>query len=721
MVRAPSPGLPHMLRRLPVCLLAALLLLPSCRKRAGGSAAAGAAAPAVPIAAATTAPPVGLLSSRTGSPVHWQHWEPAVLKQAAELKRPVLAVIASGRYPGCVEILDEIDKDPALAKRLNTEFVPVLVELELSSEAGLAATVLSQEIRNPVAFPFLLVLSPEGNEISWRPLQPETGSKLRDTINGSLDIVTTIWSGGPDFVMNDSRKKHEARLDLLQKPDPSPASPAERDALVGRGLRQLASLYEPDTGVMSGAGGLLPVGILQCLASASLNPDLPPDLSKRSREIVAALSGIVLSSPMVDALDGGVYSSRRSNNWTLPVLNRTCSCQARTARALVTLYRATRDRQALEVALGVVKFAEQQYASQDGLFAAQRMPVVLPVKDWLWSEEQITKTLTPQEAALWKAISGISNMGNLGMEADVYREYFRLNSLGFKTTLAAAATKLGIPEAEAAKLKESGRVKLLKARQERLKEGAPCPAASAAASFRMVSAYAALFTATGQPEWRDKALALAKRSRETFTTENLLKEQTPGAPEALCEARAFTHAVAIQAALDLAEITLDESWRNWAGDLATSVAEAFVDEAGHLREARPATTPLTTPFEDRMMLFDDSTAGLMRMNVARLAALGQSPPPALAPWLSSLPPFAEQPVVFTDSILAASFARSRAIVELPQQASAEWREAACRLPLDRISRRLGKAAAPKLIKPDGSEVPLESPAALETLAAAAGL
>jgi hypothetical protein len=306
------------------------------------------------------------------------------------------------------------------------------------------------------------------------------------------------------------------------------------------------------------------------------------------------------------------------------------------------------------------------------------------------------------------------------LDADLTREYFRMNSLGLRNGVAASAAKVGIPEAEAAKLFESGRAKLLKAREQRLPTPAPCPAGSAAASFRMVSAYAALFTATGEPEWRNKALALAKRSRETFAPADLLKEQNPGAPEATYQARAFSHALAIQAALDLAEITLDENWRIWAGDLTTSVAEAFVDDAGRLREARPTSTPLTTPFEDRMMLYDDSTAGLMRMNLARLAALGQNPPPPLAPWMTSLPPFAEIPVVFTDSILAASFARSRVIVELPSQASAEWREAACRLPLDRIGRRLGTATAPQLIKPDGSKVPLESPAALAALAGTPG-
>lgn len=724
MVRSPHRApLPMLRSGIRVCLLATLVLAPSCRKNPGsflGASAPPAAKPADAPSGQLADAPAGLLSSRANSAVHWQHWEPAVLKQAAEAKRLVFAMVGSARYPGCLEVLDAIDKDPALAARLNTEFMPVLVDLEICTEAGIGAAVLSQEVRTPVSFPFILVLSPEGNEVTWRPVPLDPGTKLRDAVESAMDVVAKMWADSPEYVIRNSRADHEARMARLQGGDPQPASPAERDAKLARGVRQLVSLYEPDTGVMSGAGGLLPVGILQCLSSAALNPDTPPELAARCREIIAALSKNLLSSAMVDPLDGGVYSSRRGNSWQLPVIQRTCTAQARTARALVTLYRATRDRRTLEVALGAVKFAEWQYSTQNGLFAAQRTPAVLSVRDWLWTEDQIAKTLTPQEAALWNELCGIGNMGNLGLDTDPAREYFRMNSLGFRNGFVASAAKAGIPEAEAAKLFESGRTKLLKARQERMPEAPVSPAGSAAASFRMVSAYAALFTATGEAEWRNKALALAKRCRETFAAGDLLKEQNPGSPEAMLQARAFTHALAIQAALDLAEITLDENWRVWAGDLTTSVAEAFVDDAGRLREARASSTPLATPFEDRMMLYDDSTAGLMRMNLARLAALGQNPPPALQPWMTSLPPFAELPVVFTDSILAASFARSRVIVELPAQASAEWREAACRLPLDRIGRRLGKAAAPKLIKPDGSEVPLESPAALETLAGTTG-
>ena len=695
------------------CLLAALAFTPACRKRTKGAAEVPEPA-AVPELAANAMQdaPQGLLSSRAGSPVHWQHWEPSVLERARASRRLVFAVIGSAQYPGCVEALDVIDRNPALVAKLNETFVPVLVDTELSREAALAAGFLSQNLRQPVSFPFILVLSADANEVTFRPVATGSGANLEEIFQRAVELVSRMWVDSPAYMEENSRRDHENRLKRLPPPDPVPPSTEERDAMLSRTGRKIAALYDEDINSIFGSGGLLPLGLLQCLASTSLDPNTAPEIAARSREAAASFGSAVLNSAMVDPLDGGIYSSRRGSSWDLPMIHRTCMTQARAGRALVTLHNALKDRRSLEAALGAVRFAEEQFGAQNGLFAPQRLPGPMTPADWLWTREQIEQSLTPDEAGFWIALCGITGMGNLSLEADPNREYFRLNSLALRATLADAAAARNLDPDEAAALLESGRKKLLKARQDRM-PGREAPTLPAAApSFRMVSAYAALFTATGDPAWREKAITLAERCRLTFSDGPLLIEQGSGGPDALRDARAFTYALAIQAALDLSEITLDENWRLWAGDLASTVSELFVDPSGRLLEARSISTPLAFPLEDRLMLFDDSTAGLMRMNLARLEASGQHPPPSLAPWLTSLPRFDEFPVVFTDSILAASFARSRVIVELPENASPEWREAACRLPLDRVARRFGKDAAVKVMKPDGTETTVDSPAAL---------
>lgn len=694
---------------IPVALMAALLTVSSCRK------------PANPTANNDTPPPQatpeldsnrmkeapdGLLASRAASPVHWQHWDPSIMESATKARRLIFAFIGAAHYPGCVEALDAIDRDPTLVARLNREFVPVLVDSDLCRESALVAGTLCREFDQPVSFPFILVLSPEGNEVTWRPVNFSPTTDLRAAFESAADVVSRMWRESPDYVSRNSQADHENRLARLPSPDPSPANSGERDEFLRRATRQLVSLYDADLGTLAGTGGLLPLGILQCLASASQDPITPQETLNRAREASAKLAAAILYSPMVDPLDGGLYSSRRGATWDHPMPNRTCMTQSRAIRALVALHANSKDCRTLEVAIDAARFAEKEYRTPDGLFARQRQPSAHSTTDWLWTVEQIDQILSSDEAEFWKSLCNIQALGNLAIESDPTREYFRLNSLGFRKGITEAAEALKIPSAEANQVFVSGREKLLKARLARVPQ-APAPrAASAAASFRMVSAYAALFTATGDASYRDKAIALATKSRETFSKGALLVEQANQLPASVCDARAFTYALAIQASLDLAEITLDETWRVWAGDLTTTTAENFIDDKGRMLEARPETTLLRLPLEDRMMLFDDSTAGLMRMNLTRLLAINQPPPPTLSPWGRSLPAFTDYPVVYTDSILAASSSRSRLTVELPENPSPEWRDAACRLPLDHIARRIGKTRDGRILYPDGKFTPL---------------
>lgn len=699
-------------------LLAAPLCFAACRK--DGATRGGGSLPPVVIATELESnrmagSPQPFLASRADSPVKWQHWEPEVLGRAKDARRLVFAFVGSGHYPGCIEALNAIDRDPYLVKRLNEEFVPVLVDVDSCRETGLLAGFLSPEIGMSVSFPFMLFLSPDGNEVTWRPVHFSRSSNLRDIFESAADVVARMWMESPDYVLGNSALDHQNRVKRLPARDAAPVDANERTGYLRAATRQLASQYDADIGTLSGTGGLFPLGILQCLASASLDPDTPPELAKRCREAVASFSAIVIRSAMVDPLDGGIYSARMGNSWDLPIPSRNCMTQARATRALVSLHVAVPDPLILQAALGSVRFAEERFSTPDGLFAPNRMPAPTPGSEWMWTVEQFNAPLTSDEGRLWRTLCAVDELGNLPSEADPERRYFRLNTLGYRMPPAEAAEKAGFTWEEAEKLLESGRKKLLKARETRVPDLRANPHAAASASFRMVSAYAALFTATGDPVWREKAVTLAEKARKAFSTGALLVEHVGGSSPATCDARTFTYALAIQAALDLAEISLDERWRIWAGDLATTVTERFIDSEGRLLEVHPDSVPSKLPIEDRAMLFDESTAGIMRMNLARLEALNQSPPPSIRPWITSLPAFGNVPVIFTDSILAASFGRSRVIIDLPDDASDEWKAAAARLPLDRISRRLSPVDEPRVRLNDGSTKTPATPEELRTL------
>ena len=178
----------------------------------------------------------------------------------------------------------------------------------------------------------------------------------------------------------------------------------------------------------------------------------------------------------------------------------------------------------------------------------------------------------------------------------------------------------------------------------------------AGATFRMVSAYATAFGVTGDAKFRDKAVALLGKARAAFAEGPKLRLFSKNAPKSVGGGRAFLYGLAMQAALDVATISPDEKWLVWAEDLATTAAELFTN-AEFLKECPDDARILDLPITDLVMLFDDSTAGLISFAEVRLAERERPLVPTFSQLAIPLPIHAvEQPILHTD-LLQATLAR----------------------------------------------------------------
>lgn len=660
--------------------------------------------------------PTTFLRSAAKSKIHWQNWNPSVLEKAADANRMIFAIIGSARYPGCFETLEALDNDPALIRSLNENFVPVLADIDMSRETGLIAYALSPETGSPIAFPFIILLSPEGSPVTWQPLQYRDDRSIRDFFDNSVEVVTRLWDD-PKYINEDSADKLARRQENLALPDPSVEDPEERKSQFQAALRRINSFYDADIGSVSGAGGLFPFGVFDSLILAQYNPILPAQLRANSKNILDAYTQTILGSAMVDPLDGGIYPSRRGSSWNLPLFRRDCVTQARVIHSLARMHQLGQVEQSLSTALGAMRFAESHFLTPEGLFSLTANSSDAPDKEWLWTLEQVSSVLSDEEMSVWTAISELKSLGNLPSEADPMRRYFRLNALSYRLPVDEVATITGFESNKTKALLESGRKKLLKARENRFATPRADPTPSAAASFRMISAYAALFTATGDPQWRDKAVALGKISRTTFCASRFINELPNGTPDSMSDGRAFTYTIAAQAAIDLGAITIDDEWYLWALDLSTLLAEHFVTEDGRLVEVRSIAKVIDLDYENRIMIFDASTTGIVRLNLARLSALGFKTPPALKPWLTSMPPIEKAPIIFTDTLNAMSYHWSHSRVDVGPEASEDLFNAVCMLPLELFERRVQRDAADSVkVTPFESETSLiTDPAAIPAL------
>lgn len=655
--------------------------------------------------------PSPLLQEFAGSPIHWQPLEPAVLEDARSSQRLVLAFVCSPRYSRTVELLRAIESTPSLVRQLNDEFVPVLVDFDVNRELALICTVLSAEQRQPVSFPFFLTVSPDGAPITWGTLADQHITDNIARLEGGLAVIRRLWSDNPDYVLTDSLDKLKSRQSRLLPGDPEVVDRKEREQILRRTIRQLASRYDDDPRTLYGVGGLIPTSSLETLALVGQSEFFDADQRQSVRAALNGLYDSLARSAMFDPLDGGAYSARVTD-WQLPSFDRDCQGQASIIRALCRLHSLANCPGADQLALGAAAFAESRFQTPEGLFTSSVIRHDSKAENYLWTIEQVQTVLEPDEFKVWSETAELGHLGNIPPEADPARRFFRMNSLAIRQSPAEVAAALDMQEADVRQMLDAGRRKLLKTRTSRLPAPAKAEDASATASFEMLSAYCALFTATHDPVWREKAVRLGDQCREAFGKARFLNDRPGEDPSPGSDARAYTYAAAARAALDLGAITLDPAWTRWATDLMTLLSENFVTSEGRLVEAREVSKVIPLDLEDRTMVFSDSTYGLVRKNLVSFAKLDLAVPPLLKPWTRSLPASIEQaPIIYGDSLQALTLEFVATTVELGPDTTDDVVQATSSLPLQIVVRQRSEqgGSTVKCIAPDGSKRILSGP------------
>ena len=681
-----------------IILCAAVLGLSGCRKGKTETVVETGPAPVVAVqlgSNALGALPGAVYRSQAGSAIRWQPWSRETMEHAKAARRLVFAVIAMPQQPGFKSVLAALAADDTVLAAIHENYVPVLIDGDASREIGMLSADLCSEIKRGLQLPLLVWMTHEGNPVAWIPIPKSSANKVGDLFNQSHSMVIQTWAddvlSGKSYVMDNSRLDNDGRRSRISQRKNSKVMSGKPGEDVLLSLRQLASLYDTYTRSFDEAGGLFPSGAIDLLATAAIHPGVPPEVRARCLETTRELLADLLPSAMFDPLEGGVFSSRRGNSWALPAFYRDCASQGRAAVALIHAYRATGDPLALNKARELIAYAEKAFATPEGLFAVGMADESDPAA-WLWSVEEIEKELPPEDAAWWINATGMKGLGNLPSEVDPLREYFRNNTLGMARPLGVVASELKQSPMEFAARYEATRKALLKVRNARLGPVFRDDSSHAGATFRMVSAYAAAFGVTGDAKFRDKAVSLLEKARSTFVEGSRLRLFSKPAPPAVGEGRAFLYGLAMQAALDVSFITSDERWLLWCEDLATTAAELFTG-AGFLKECPDEAKILDLPITDLVMLFDDSTAGLISSAECRLAERERSLVRSFSELATPLPTFAvERPILHTD-LLQATLAREfRVTVVTGASLSPDMRLAIERLPLRTFQHR---AATPR--------------------------
>lgn len=590
--------------------------------------------------------------SQRESKINWQPWTKETLALAEKEERMILAMVVLPQQTNYQSILAEVEASKVVVKEINENYVPVLIDAGILREWAAFVPILYAEAGRALRFPMFVWMTPKINAVAWTSVEStDTESKIEDVFIDSHAMVFKIWQEDRNYIYKNSQLDQDSRLTRLSEMRKSRLFSEEPSVDSVYALRRIASLYDTLSRTFDGAGGLFPAGSIELLALGARMEALPETERKRAKEVVEEMLKDILNSPIFDPLDGGVFSVRLSSSWDLPGFYRSCGMQARVVNCLIEAYEATGNELALKRALQVLEFAEKSYLTEDGLFGNGTEPSA-DARLWLWSTEEVEKILSKEELEVWVMASGMSEIGNISIESDSARQYLNLNSISDAKSADSIADELDRNIDAIEKLLSSARGKLLANRNERLGELKIPTDADAISSFRMAIAYSSAYRATGDVGYRDKAVETLKKAREVFAEGSKLRMYGKESPMNIVAGRAFIYGLALLSALDVAAISQDKEWLDWADDLATTVGELFISE-GYLKECPPEMDLLGLPISDTLMLFEESSEGLFSLVEARMAALERPLLKSFSDLAKRFPKSAvERPIVHTDVIQA---------------------------------------------------------------------
>ncbi|MBC7979637.1 MAG: thioredoxin domain-containing protein [Armatimonadetes bacterium] len=620
------------------------------------------------------------------SAIKWHPWTKETLEKARISNRLILAMVVLPQQPAFLDVLSEMNLNKTLVNQINDDYVPVLIDGDAVREIGILTGELCAEIGKGLQLPLLVWITHEANPVAWIPLSNTNPGSVGELFEQSHEMVGKMWDEDPSYISRNSMLDQGNRRDRMKKRRDEREVSVDPASDAVRALRQLTSLYDPVSRTFDEAGGLFPCGAIDLLAMGSRLPGLPEELQQKSRMVLENLVNDLLVSPMFDPLDGGAYSSRRRATWSLPGYYRDCATQARIIVSLLDSYEVTGDQRALDRAMGVMGFIENNYETPVGLFGLGA-GVSGNIDEWLWRLEDVEEILSGGELDLWVAFTGMKSMGNLPSEVDPVREYFRANTIGFVKSAEELAEEKGGDVKKIEESLDSARRKLLKARDERVKASNGLFEANAVATFRMVSAYASAYRITGKEDFLKRAVDVLGKAKKHFSDGPFLRLYASDAAPSVVAGRAFIYGLAVQAALDVAAVTFDDNWLMWADDLATTTVELFLEKE-YLRECPMNAKLMDLPITDIVMLFDESTAGVISMAESRLEALGRPLLKSFSDLATPLPMRAiDNPILHTDVIQASLMRSYGETFVYGSQASAEIKMAIARSPFKGVNRR----------------------------------
>lgn len=393
--------------------------------------------------------PSPYLAMHATDPVHWQPWSREVMARARREGKPVFLSIGYFSCRWCHVMQHESFQDPEIARLLNRDFIPVVVDRELNPALDARMIAFVERTRGHAGWPLNVFVTPGGYPLIGTVYLPPARFKE------FLLKLNRTWR--EDRAGLEALAREAARSMPQPEVSPGPHLPAGwadelRRALVAHALQ----LGDEMSGGFGQSNKFPMAPQLDALLDAlSAKPD--PALARLLRLTLDRMA----SQGLRDHLRGGFFRYATDPDWKVPHFEKMLYSNALLAAVYIKAARVLDEPRYLGVARDTLDFMLRELTTGSGAMIASLSAVDGHGVDggfYLWGENQLSRLLSPKELAVVRLCWG---MHGSPTTPDGYLPVVAASS-------ESASKSLGLAPAQVRHLLRAARDKLLAAQRRRV-------------------------------------------------------------------------------------------------------------------------------------------------------------------------------------------------------------------------------------------------------------
>lgn len=511
------------------------------------------------------------LQQHAYNPVDWYAWGPDALERAKSENRPILLSIGYSSCHWCHVMAHESFENPQIAVLMNDNFVNIKVDREERPDLDSIYMEAVQAMTGQGGWPMTVFLTPEGVPFyggTYFPSQPRYNMPSFPQV---LLGVSKMYKEQPEKITEHTDEMRR----LMQATQAVPPGRHDPDpSMLDEATRTLVSQFDRVNGGLDGAPKFPQPMNLEFLLRQNVRTGDPGFLA-----LVELTLDKMAAGGMYDQVGGGFHRYSVDDMWLVPHFEKMLYDNAQLARVYLAAYQLTHKpmyRRVVEETLDYVR--REMTSPEGGFYSAQDADSEGEEgKFYVWTPQEITSVLGPDDAKLFNLVFGVSQKGN----------FEGRNILHLPRSLDTAAAALNEPLDQLEEVVRRGKDKLYEARSKRVWPGRD-DKVLVSWNGLMLRAFAEAASILDRDDYRDVAKKNAEfiistmvQRPEGATGEEMPDEvrlfRTYKGGKAHIDAFAEDYAFYANGLISLYEATFEPKWVAWATSMVTTLINHFWD------------------------------------------------------------------------------------------------------------------------------------------------